>query len=246
MKSNELHKYIIFASVLMGLLIFDYCLVARPLRAREVDKRFDAAFDMAEAGDYDGAKSEFEKLDKEYFGKTFYTSSVCFMIDFCEACSYYAEGKYDVAWFYLDGNVKPELDTLGSVVSSEQRKFVNKMMDEIEDGYYSRKAYYDEEERKEQEARQAEREKKWKEDEKRKNDASGTGKSDSTSYNASHSGNSSSKGSKTYNEYDEEGFDPDDHDIDTYYEDYKDTDDFTDIDDAMDDFEDNPEYWDDY
>ena len=39
-------------------------------------------------------------------------------------------------------------------------------------------------------------------------------------------------------------FDPDDHDIEQYYEDYKEE--FEDIDDAYDDFEDNPEYWDDY
>ena len=38
--------------------------------------------------------------------------------------------------------------------------------------------------------------------------------------------------------------DPDDHDIDAYYEDYKDE--FEDEDDAWDDFEDNEEYWDDY
>ena len=37
-----------------------------------------------------------------------------------------------------------------------------------------------------------------------------------------------------------------DHDIDLYYEDYKDVEGFEDIDDAYDDFEDNPEYWDDY
>ena len=37
---------------------------------------------------------------------------------------------------------------------------------------------------------------------------------------------------------------PDDHDIDTYYEDYKDE--FEDEDDAWDDFEDNDDYWDDY
>ena len=41
-------------------------------------------------------------------------------------------------------------------------------------------------------------------------------------------------------------FDPDDHDIDLYYEDYKDEEGFDDIDDAYDDFEDHPEYWDDY
>ena len=38
--------------------------------------------------------------------------------------------------------------------------------------------------------------------------------------------------------------DPMDHDIDAYYEDYKDE--FEDEDDAWDDFEDNDEYWDDY
>lgn len=38
--------------------------------------------------------------------------------------------------------------------------------------------------------------------------------------------------------------DPLDHDIDVYYEDYKDE--FEDEDDAWDDFEDNEEYWDDY
>ena len=41
-------------------------------------------------------------------------------------------------------------------------------------------------------------------------------------------------------------FDPDDHDIDAYYEDFKDEEGFEDIDDAYDDFMDNPEYWDDY
>ena len=41
-------------------------------------------------------------------------------------------------------------------------------------------------------------------------------------------------------------FDPDDHDIDLYYEDFKDEEGFEDIDDAYDDFEDHPEYWDDY
>ncbi|MBO6114509.1 MAG: hypothetical protein J6P57_05580 [Lachnospiraceae bacterium] len=39
-------------------------------------------------------------------------------------------------------------------------------------------------------------------------------------------------------------FDPMDHDVDLYYEDYKD--DFEDEEDAWDDFEDNEEYWDDY
>ena len=39
-------------------------------------------------------------------------------------------------------------------------------------------------------------------------------------------------------------FNPEDHDIEQYYEDYKDE--FEDEDDAWDDFEDNEEYWDDY
>ena len=38
--------------------------------------------------------------------------------------------------------------------------------------------------------------------------------------------------------------DPSDHDVEAYYEDYKDE--FYDEDDAWDDFEDNEEYWDDY
>lgn len=50
-------------------------------------------------------------------------------------------------------------------------------------------------------------------------------------------------GNKTKKENTTE-FDPDDHDIDMYYEDYKDE--FEDEDDAWDDFEDNDEYWDDY
>ena len=41
-------------------------------------------------------------------------------------------------------------------------------------------------------------------------------------------------------------FDPDEHDIEQYYEDFKDEEGFEDIDDAYEDFEDNPEYWDDY
>lgn len=41
-------------------------------------------------------------------------------------------------------------------------------------------------------------------------------------------------------------FDIDDHDIEAYYEDYKDIEGFESIEDAEDDFEDNPEYWDEY
>ena len=48
---------------------------------------------------------------------------------------------------------------------------------------------------------------------------------------------------KTYNG-EENTVDPMDHDIDIYYEDYKEE--FEDEDDAWDDFEDNEEYWDDY
>ena len=44
--------------------------------------------------------------------------------------------------------------------------------------------------------------------------------------------------------YESKTVDPSDHDIETYYEDYKDE--FEDEDDAWDDFEDNEEYWDDY
>ncbi len=66
--------------------------------------------------------------------------------------------------------------------------------------------------------------------------------------NSSKSSNSSTtkKKSTTTKKETTTEFDPDDHDIDLYYEDYKDVEGFEDIDDAYDDFEDNPEYWDDY
>ena len=63
--------------------------------------------------------------------------------------------------------------------------------------------------------------------------------SGSTSTNSSSSSSKKKKNQESTTE-----FDPDDHDIEQYYEDYKE--DFEDFDDAYDDFEDNPEYWDDY
>ena len=55
---------------------------------------------------------------------------------------------------------------------------------------------------------------------------------------------SSSKVSKKKYTTEARTVDPDDHDIEAYYEDFKDE--FEDEDDAWDDFEDNEEYWDDY
>ena len=66
------------------------------------------------------------------------------------------------------------------------------------------------------------------------------------SSSSSSSSSASSSSSKTTKKETTTEFDPDDHDIDLYYEDYKDVEGFDDIDDAYDDFEDNPEYWDDY
>lgn len=72
-------------------------------------------------------------------------------------------------------------------------------------------------------------------------------KSYSTNESKSTSSSSSSKNKKTSTKKratSTKTVDPMDHDIDTYYEDYKDE--FEDEDDAWDDFEDNDEYWDDY
>ena len=77
--------------------------------------------------------------------------------------------------------------------------------------------------------------------ESRKQSTSGNSNSNSSSSSSHSSGSSSSSsGKKT----ESTTVDPMDHDIDLYYEDYKDE--FEDEDDAWDDFEDNDEYWDDY
>ena len=55
---------------------------------------------------------------------------------------------------------------------------------------------------------------------------------------------SEQKIAKKKNSYSTPKVDPSDHDIDMYYEDYKEE--FEDEDDAWDDFEDNEEYWDEY
>ena len=67
--------------------------------------------------------------------------------------------------------------------------------------------------------------------------------SNNTSSNSGNSSNnnSGSSGRKTESTT---AVDPMDHDMDTYYEDFKDE--FEDEDDAWDDFEDNEEYWDEY
>lgn len=72
--------------------------------------------------------------------------------------------------------------------------------------------------------------------------SSGNPSSGSSSYSGKKSSSTSS--SKRKYSYPEREVDPLDHDIDVYYEDYKDE--FEDEDDAWDDFEDNEEYWDDY
>ena len=68
-------------------------------------------------------------------------------------------------------------------------------------------------------------------------------KSSSSSTGSTNRSNSSSSSSskKTYNN---DEIDPNDYDLDAYYEDYKDE--FINEDDAADDFLDNEEYWDDY
>ena len=63
--------------------------------------------------------------------------------------------------------------------------------------------------------------------------------SSNSSGNSSYNSNSTSKKKTETTE-----FDPDDHDIELYYDDFKDE--FEDEDDAWDDFEDNEDYWDDY
>ena len=66
-------------------------------------------------------------------------------------------------------------------------------------------------------------------------------------YNRNHvssNNNTTKRKSSSKTDYSTKTVDPSDHDIDTYYEDYKDE--FEDEDDAWDDFEDNEEYWDDY
>lgn len=77
-----------------------------------------------------------------------------------------------------------------------------------------------------------------------------TGTSSSTKRTTQSTGKSSgstsslNKTSKKKNSYSMPKVDPSDHDIDMYYEDYKEE--FEDEDDAWDDFEDNEEYWDEY
>ena len=68
-----------------------------------------------------------------------------------------------------------------------------------------------------------------------------SGSSSSKSSSSYSSGSSSSSSSSKKSSYTVE---PDDHDIEAYYEDYREE--FEDEDDAWDDFEDNEEYWDDY
>lgn len=76
----------------------------------------------------------------------------------------------------------------------------------------------------------------------KKSSTSGTTSTKTTSGSYTSSKNKTSTTKK--NSTSTKTVDPMDHDIDTYYEDYKDE--FEDEDDAWDDFEDNDEYWDDY
>ena len=74
-----------------------------------------------------------------------------------------------------------------------------------------------------------------------KSTSSSSKKYETTTQSASSTAYSSKK---RKNHYSEKTVDPSDHDIDMYYEDYRDE--FEDEDDAWDDFEDNEEYWDEY
>ena len=156
----------------------------------------------------------------------------------------YASNFVDMYKFRKNGHVTPEnvTESFGASSKPKYSKVKFKMSKDLKEllyvfGVYAREIVYPREEAKEAAKKAAEQ--KSSGSGKSQGSSSGSSKAGSSSKNGTGSKSGSSSGKTTKKE-----IDPDDLDVEGYYEDYKDE--FEDIDDAWDDLMDNPDLWEDY
>ena len=192
---------------------------------------FNALFDLMEEGELEEARDKFHYISTRNVSE--YNMILVYGRNFAVALIAYNEGDYR----YAHDKLK-YIDRIMVYLTDEHKEFVKDMEAKIESKYRDYKAQYDEEDRQRQEyieqmnkndAERAAKRKEKEEKEASKNSSGNTSGGYTGSYNRSNK---------------DKTVEPDDHDIEAYYEDYKE--DFEDEDDAWDDFEDNEEYWDDY
>ena len=232
MSAERVKKEIIIASIVwltIGLLA-----LTKPWEIVRFINGYNEAWQLVMDKEYDEARDIFIFLNNEALVSNAYKRGSSFGAEFASACKNYYRGDVRAAFDGMDWLSEFYLNRRENRVelNKEQSAFVEEMIDTVNRDYHVHQYKYD-----------AEYEKRMGRNKGYVEDINKTEKTDrNNSGSTYHSGYKTT--SKKNNSTTE--FDPDDHDIDQYYEDYKDDADFEDIDDAYDDFEDNPEYWDDY
>ncbi len=189
---------------------------------------FNYAMSVASEGKYVEAQRLFSRLDAD--GLFEEKRMAVAAVHYCSACKNNDDGYYREAY-----KGKNKCDCFMKILTEDNIAFVKRKNSEITENYMAHKAEYDEQDRKDKE----ESKKREKEEAERKAQREKDKKNTKNNNTGKRYGSSSKK-------YTDSTVDPDDHDIEAYYEDYKDIEGFEDIDDAEDDFLDNPEYWDEY
>ena len=225
-KKTMIIAVIFVALIVLGIIFEDF--ITFPY---EYNKAWQYLYD----GEYEQAEFTFGDIAYNYDLQAMYNRGI-YCKSFSKACLLNQQGDYRGAKNVIDREVLQK-ENAGYKLSKKQAAFMDEKIAAITENYNAHKAEYDAEDRKKQ-AEYEELSRKLRElkdeDKKEKDDKSNKNKS-----TQSESKSKSKKKKEATTEYD-----PEEHDIDQYYEDYKDE--FEDIDDAYDDFEDNDEYWDDY
>ncbi len=204
-------------------------------------KKYDEIWEFVLSGEYKEAQRRLSDLKWSLDEKTSVYYGCEFGWDFCVACLHYSEDDFRRAKEFSDEELRPKLDDKKHYprFNKEQAEYVSEMIKNIDSAYAEHKAEYEEADRKfredQEKADKILEEYREERRQKEKLNSNSTG-----GYHSGSSGKSSSSSSSG------NSVDPMDHDIDTYYKDYKDSEGFEDEDDAWDDFEDNEDYWDDY
>ena len=152
----------IIIAIIISTMLSGFLLIVRPFRLMEIINKYNAAWQLAIDGDYEKAHKEFEFMDKEYYGKSVYTSSIFFGVDFTQVCIYYDKGDYRSAKSLLDHTIMPQLKEKSKYphLNKKQNEFVYNMVQSVVETYSSHQAEYEEEDRLNKEQKEAERQRK--------------------------------------------------------------------------------------
>ena len=230
MDKKKIIKRIIVLVIAMAAVTYLSIDLYNRIQRNRFQARYDHIWDIAMEGDALEARTKFLKYKVDSEGNKNACGNPDFSAEFCEALQALREEKYEEAAKMMDKIDDKKHDIKYDCgLNRKQNEYVNKQITlAIRLKYEKQK-----------------KEKQIEED--KQKSSSNSKKKNSDADKNSHdnkSGISSSTRRKKNKSTEAKTVDPMDHDIDMYYEDYKDE--FLDEDDAWDDFEDNEDVWDDY